>query len=102
MTTATERALLIITLVAFGALTLAGFAINGAPGAIIDAITFNWHSVQIFVDLVLAVAVICVWIYRDATRAGRNPWPWIIASAIVGMFSPLVYLLTRPRTAEAA
>jgi len=36
-----------------------------------------------------------LWIYRDATKHGRNPWPWLIAAAIVGMFSPLVYLLTR-------
>lgn len=50
---------------------------------------------QIYADLVIAVVVICVWIYRDATKNGRNPWPWLIAAAVVGMFSPLVYLLTR-------
>ena len=95
MTSSIEKPLLWIVLVLFGALTLVGTVVDGLPGGAIDAITFNWISLQIYVDLVIAVAVICVWIYRDATKHGRNPWPWLIAAAIVGMFSPLVYLLTR-------
>jgi len=95
MTSSIEKPLLWIVLVLFGTLTLVGTVVDGLPGGVIDAITFNWISLQIYVDLVIAVAVICVWIYRDATNHGRNPWPWLIAAAIVGMFSPLVYLLTR-------
>lgn len=95
MTSSIEKPLLWIVLVLFGALTLAGTVVDGLPGGAIDAITFNWISLQIYIDLVIAVTVICVWIYRDATTHGRNPWPWLIAAAIVGMFSPLVYLLTR-------
>lgn len=95
MTSSIEKPLLVVVLVLFGALTLVGTVVDGLPGGVFDAITFNWISLQIYVDLVIAVAVICVWIYRDATKRGRNPWPWLIAAAIVGMFSPLVYLLTR-------
>lgn len=94
-TSSGEKAVLLTTLVLFGALTAVGIVVEGVPGAVVDAITFNWHSVQIYVDLVIAVAVICVWIHRDASDRGRNPWPWIAASLIVGMFSPLAYLLTR-------
>lgn len=93
--TSIPKPILVVTLLAFAGLTLVGFVVDGAPGPIVDAITFNWHATQIFVDLVLAIAVICVWIYADATKRGRNPWPWIIAAAIIGMFSPLAYLLTR-------
>ena len=100
MTSAIEKPLLWITLVLFGALTLVGTVVDGLPGGAIDAITFNWMSLQIYMDLVIAVIVICVWIYRDATKNGRNPWPWLIAAAIVGMFSPLVYLLTRDDSAH--
>lgn len=89
-----ERPALIATLVAFGALTLVGIVADG-PSGIVDAITFNWLSLQIYIDLVIAVAVICVWIYRDCATRDKNPWPWIIGSAMVGMFSPLVYLLVR-------
>lgn len=89
-----ERPLLILTLVAFGALTAVAVGVDGLSGTI-DAITFNWASFQIYIDLVIAVVVISVWMYRDARQRERNPWPWIIGAAIVGMFSPLVYLLTR-------
>lgn len=95
MNTTIEKPLLTTVLVLFGALTAVGIIVEGVPIAVFDAITFNWHSVQIYTDLVIAVAVICVWIYRDAHTRGRNPWPWIVAAAIVGMFSPLLYLLTR-------
>ncbi|MEL6985898.1 MAG: DUF2834 domain-containing protein [Actinomycetota bacterium] len=95
MSAALERPLLVATLLGFGALTLVAVIADGLPGGAIDAITFNWMSTQIYVDLVIAVVVICIWIYRDATRRGQNPWPWIIGAAIVGMFSPLVYLLLR-------
>lgn len=97
-----DRPLLIALLVGFTALTLVAIVVEGLPGAVVDAITFNWMSVQIYVDLVIAVIVICVWIYRDAAQRGHNPWPWIVAAAVVGMFSPLVYLLTRTRNHRAA
>ncbi len=96
MKTSIEKPVLGVTFLLFTALTITAFVVDGGPGAIVDAVTFNWHSLQIFTDLVLAIAVICVWIHRDARRQGRNPWPWIVAAGIVGMFSPLVYLLTRP------
>lgn len=94
MSASLERQLLIVVLLLFGALTAVAVVADGLGGTI-DAITFNWVSVQIYVDLVIAVVVIGVWIYRDANKRGRNPWPWLIAAAIVGMFSPLIYLLTR-------
>lgn len=104
MNTTLEKPLLAATLVGFAVLTMVGVVVDGIPGGVIDAITFNWISLQIYIDLVIAVVVICVWIYRDATKRGSNPWPWLVAAAIVGMFSPLVYLLTRPadRTPETA
>lgn len=95
MSASWEKPILLTVLVLFGLLTATGIIIDGVPVAVFDAITFNWHSVQIYIDLVIAVAVICAWIYRDARARGRSPWPWIVAAAIVGMFSPLVYLLAR-------
>jgi len=89
-----ERPLLLSVLVMFGALSVVALALEGI-GGFVDAITFNWSSLQIYVDLVVAIVVISVWIYRDARGRGRNPWPWIVVSLIVGMFGPLVYLLTR-------
>ncbi|MEO1061414.1 MAG: DUF2834 domain-containing protein [Actinomycetota bacterium] len=93
-TTTIERNVLGAVLVAFGALTVVALGVDGL-GGFADAITFNWASWQIYVDLVIAVAVICVWLHRDARSRGANPWPWIVGAAIVGMFSPLLYLLLR-------
>jgi RsiW-degrading membrane proteinase PrsW (M82 family) len=98
-TTGRDRILIGIVLAAFTALSLPAVLIDGLPGTI-GAITHNWSSLQIYVDLVLAVLVICVWMHADARAAGRNPWPWIVAAFVVGMFSPLVYLLTRPGASD--
>jgi cytochrome c biogenesis protein CcdA len=92
----TEQALLVVVLALFGALTVVALAADGVAG-IGDAITFNRVSVQIFVDLVIAIGVIMVRLHRDARIRGRNPWPWIVASLFTGMFFPLVYLLVRSR-----
>jgi len=89
-----ERTLLRVVLVLFVALSVAALAIDGLIG-IVHAVTYNWMSVQIFVDLVLAVAVIDVWVHRDARARGRNPWPWVVASLLTGMIAPLIYLLVR-------
>ena len=92
----TERVLLIVVLVLFGSFTAAALAVDGIVG-IFRAVTFNLVSIQIFVDLVLAVGVVDIWVHRDARSRGRNPWPWLVASFLTGMFSPLIYLLVRSR-----
>ena len=92
----TERVLLIVVLVLFGSFTAAALAVDGIVG-IFRAVTFNLVSIQIFVDLVLAVGVVDIWVHRDARSRGRNPWTWLVASFLTGMFSPLIYLLVRSR-----
>ena len=90
----TQRTLLLVVLIAFSGLTAVALIEDGLRGTL-EAITFNWASLQIYCDLVLAVSVICVWMFRDARCRGWNPWPWIAAAFVVGMFSPLTYLLFR-------
>ncbi|MEM7134336.1 MAG: DUF2834 domain-containing protein [Chloroflexota bacterium] len=88
------RTLIIVTLILFGALTAAALWYDGLLG-IFASIISSFGSAQIYVDLVIAIVLINVWIWRDAKARGRNPWPWIVAALVVGSFSPLVYLLTR-------
>jgi RsiW-degrading membrane proteinase PrsW (M82 family) len=99
MTQATERNLLRIVLVLFGVLTAVVIWLEGV-GGIFAAIVSSWGAVQIYVDLVIALGLIMVWIYRDARRLGRNPWPWLVATAVVGVFAPLIYLLVRDARQE--
>jgi RsiW-degrading membrane proteinase PrsW (M82 family) len=89
-----SRILIIFTLILFGILT--GIAIwhDGIIG-IFTSIFQSFGSVQIYVDLVISLTLIMVWMWRDANATGRNPWPWIVATLLVGVFSPLLYLLTR-------
>ncbi len=88
------RLVLVFVLVAFGILTGLAFWHDGVLG-IFASIIHSYGSLQIYVDLVIAASLINVWIWRDAKEQGRNPWGWIIATLIVGSFSPLVYLLVR-------
>ena len=87
--------------VLFGIYSAIALASDGIGGTI-DAITFNLMAGQIYIDLVLAALALAVVMYRDAQRIGRNPWPFIVLTAIAGMFGPLIYLVTRPNEPDLA
>jgi hypothetical protein len=95
------RLLLIITLILFAALTVAGLWQEGLAGIVAP----HFQSLaggQVFADLVIALGLVIVWIWHDARARGRNPWPWIMATLALGSFGPLVYLLTRQPAAPAS
>ena len=89
-----QRPLLILTLLLFGALSAVALWQHGYWGIIAP----HFQSVgggQVLADLVIALTLVMVWMWHDAKAAGRNPWPWIAATLVVGSLSPLLYLLTR-------
>jgi len=45
--------------------------------------------------------LVMVWMWRDARRRGRNPWPWIAAALLLGSFGPLAYLLVHAKAPTA-
>lgn len=94
-----SRVILIVTLVLFGGLTAVALWEDGIVG-IFSSIVSSYGSLQIYVDLVIAIMLINVWIWHDARAHQRNPWPWIVAAFLVGAFSPLLYLLTRQPSAS--
>lgn len=61
---------------------------------IFSAITHSYGSMQIFVDLVIALTLVMVWMWRDANNTGRNVWPWIVVTLVAGSFGPLMYFIT--------
>ena len=86
----------IVGFVALLAITVMAFINDGTQG-FPSAIFFNLTSLQIWVDLVIAIVFWCAWLVQDAKSHGRNPWPWIVAALIVGCFAPLLYAIVYSR-----
>jgi hypothetical protein len=93
-----KKALLIATLLAFGALTGVAVWNEGVIG-IFSSITRSYGSMQIFADLVIALVLVMIWMWRDAMKTGRNVWPWFALTLVAGSFGPLLYLLSRKNSA---
>jgi hypothetical protein len=89
-----QRSLLIVTLILFGALSAAALWQHGYFG--IFALHFKtFGGAQVLTDLVIALTLVMVWMWRDARASGRNVWPWIAMTLAFGSFGPLLYLLSR-------
>ncbi len=95
-----HRTLLTVTLILFGALTAAALWQHGYWGIIAPHFQ-SFGGGQVFADLVIALTLVMVWMWRDAKATGRNAWPWIVATLALGSIGPLLYLLTRKPTVEA-
>lgn len=94
------RVLIVVILVLFGALTTVALYQHGYWGIIAPHFQ-STSAAQVFADLVIALVMVLVWLWRDAKATGRNPWPWVFATLALGSFGPLVYLLTRKSSQEA-
>ena len=58
------RILLVVTLVLFGALTSVAVWHHGYRG-IFETMFQSWAGVQVLVDLVIALVLVLVWMWRD-------------------------------------
>lgn len=92
-----NRFLIVVTLALFGALSAIALWHHGYWGIVAPHFQ-SFGAGQVFADLVIALTLIMIWMWRDARASGRNPWPWIVATLALGSFGPLVYLLTRRKT----
>jgi hypothetical protein len=91
-----QRTVLTATLIAFLALTAVALFQHGYLGIIAPHFRSSGGA-QVFVDLVIALGLFLVWMWRDAKAAGRNPWPWLVLTLVAGSIGPLIYLLGRKR-----
>ena len=94
-----QRIFLIITLIAFSALSAVALWHHGYWG-IVEPHFKSFGAAQVFADLVIALSLFMVWMWRDAKARGRNPWPWIVLTLVAGSISPLIYLLSRKTTKD--
>jgi hypothetical protein len=89
-----QRTLLLVTLALFGALTAAALWQHGYWG-IFEPHFNSFGGAQVFVDPVIALALVMVWMWHDARATGRKVWPWIVLTPAARSFGPLLFLLTR-------
>jgi hypothetical protein len=89
-----QRSLLGLTLILFGVLSAEAIWQHGYWGIIAPQFQ-SFGGGQVFADLVIALVLVMVWMWRDAKATGRNVWPWIVVTLALGSFGPLIYLLTR-------
>jgi len=88
----TRRLFALVLLVPFVALTVYSVAQVGYIGLF----EYHLHSPagwQVFTDLVLALLIVMLWLFPEARRNGRNPWPWFIGTLFLGSIAPLLYLV---------
>ena len=96
-----QRVLLIITLLAFGALSAVALWQHGYWGILAPHFQ-SFGAAQVLADLVIALTLVMVWMWHDAKASGRNVWPWAVLTLVAGSFGPLLYLLTRPAAASTS
>ncbi|MBS7806086.1 hypothetical protein [Variovorax sp. PCZ-1] len=94
-----SKALLIVVLVLFGALSAYTLMHYGGLLTWLAFYTRDPASWQIFADLIIAMCLLLVFIKRDAEATGRPFWPWAIFSITCGSFGPLLYFITRKKSA---
>jgi hypothetical protein len=87
-------------LIGFGALNVYALAAAGL-GALVPALGFNAWSAVLTVDLAIALGMACTWMYRDATRRGKSPIPYIALTIATGSIGPLLYVLMRDEESPA-
>ena len=85
------RILAIAMLIPFTLLTAWAVFEHGATG-IFEYQLQTSAGLQVWVDLVIAMVLFLCWMFPDARRHGRNPWPWVVITLVAGSFGPLLYL----------
>lgn len=103
----TKSLLLVLVILAFGALSTLALAEHGYWGIIAYLLpsSAGW---QVAADLVIVCTLAMIWMLIDARRSGRTVWPFILITLVFGSFGPLLYLLIgelrarQPRTVTAS
>ncbi len=91
-----KKAALFFVLADFTAYSVWVAANGGSLGEVLGLFSVNPWIGQVTLDLVIALSMVSVWIYRDAKANDRNPIPWLLATACIGSIAPLAYFTFRP------
>jgi hypothetical protein len=87
-------ALLVASLVVFGAYTAVVIAQHGYTGFLPLAWSEAWAG-QMLVDLAIALVLFASWLVDDARQRGIAAWPYLLLIATTGSVGALAYLAHR-------
>ena len=85
-----------MVLVGFAALNGYCFYTFGTAGFLHAALA-NAATVAVFLDLLIALTMVAVWMVRDAAQRGAAVLPFLLLTLFLGSMGPLLYLLRRFR-----
>lgn len=88
------RIVIILAIVVLAYLTLTASIQFGLLGFFQQALQ-NSATTQIFIDLIISISLILVWMWFDSKKHNRRFLPWLFISLAIGSFGPLFYLLLR-------
>ena len=91
-----NRTVLILAVVLADFLGLSGWALyrHGYVG-LFETVLATPAGIQVSTDLVVALALVSLWMWRDARERGISLLPFVVLTATLGSIGPLCYLLRR-------
>ncbi|MEM7584016.1 MAG: DUF2834 domain-containing protein [Acidobacteriota bacterium] len=89
-----KQAILAAELLFFVALTLIAVSDHGYLG-FFDLALANSATTLLFVDLLICLSLVAIWMVLDARRTGQKAWPYLIVALFFGAAGPLLYLIIR-------
>ena len=91
-----KQILLGLVLVDFVALTAWVLVQHGYLG-FFELAMANSATLLMGMDLIIALSLIAVWMWRDARERGVSALPYLVVTAMFGAAGPLLYLIGRER-----
>ncbi len=89
-----RQSLTLTVIILFGAYSLVPVYQFGYAGVFRETFA-NSATTQVSLDLIIALSLICAWMWTDAKQNGWSPIPFIVITIVAGSFGPLLYLLRR-------
>lgn len=83
-----------VILIVFSAFTVYAVYQHGYIGLFEQALA-NAATVQVFLDLVIALGLALLWMWQDAQKHDIAPLPYIVLTLTLGSIGPLLYLVRR-------
>jgi hypothetical protein len=83
-----------VILIGFSVFTLYAVYQYGYSGLFAQALA-NAATVQVFLDLIIALSLVILWMWQDAQTQEIAPLPYILLTLTLGSIGPLLYLVRR-------